>query len=43
MGPYRTQVMKREGSVSRFESMLDSLKAYSRKCRNFYKLTTILT
>ncbi|WP_262893101.1 hypothetical protein [Nonlabens antarcticus] len=43
MRTYRTQVEKREVSVSRFESIVTQFRTYGRKCRNFYKLTTMMT
>lgn len=39
MGSYRTQIVKREVTVSRIESVLENLKAYGKKCRNFYEFT----
>ncbi len=43
MRPYRTPVVKREGSVSLVERLFNYLKDYGKKCREFYKLTTMLT
>jgi len=43
MRPYRTQIMVREGNVSRLQSIIENFRAYGRKCRNFYRLTTMMT